>query len=193
MESLARWADITGLDISPEATGFCRERGLSSVCLGSVNELPFPDQTFDGIIGVDVLEHLEDDEGALKDLLRVLRPGGRLIATVPAFQFLWSRRDVQLHHKRRYTRLGFRNRVAAAGFQVRKSTYVNLPLFVPLLAMVKAGRLAAEDKPNLSVDYALVPGPLNGVLAAIAKLEARLLQRVSLPIGTSIACVGVKA
>jgi hypothetical protein len=58
--------------------------------------------------------------------------------------------------------------------------------------MVRTGRLAAEDKPNLKVDYALVPGPLNGVLSAIAKVEASLLTRVSLPLGTSIACVGVK-
>lgn len=190
LQTLSSWADAYGLDVSREAMGFCVERGLATACQGSLNALPFRDDTFDGVIGVDVLEHLDDDEGALRELLRVCRPGGSLIATVPAFQFLWSRRDVQLHHRRRYTLPEFRSKVAGAGFLVRKATYVNLPLFLPLLAMVKTGRLAGG--PNLKVDYALVPGALNRVLSAVVRLEARLLERVSLPIGTSIACVAAK-
>lgn len=191
LKAISSWSDAYGLDVSREAAGYCRERGLTTVCRGGVNALPFRDDTFDGVIGVDVLEHLDDDEGALCELLRVCRPGGRLIATVPAFQFLWSRRDVQLHHKRRYTLPEFRAKVAEAGFLVRKATYVNLPLFLPLLVMVKTGRLTKGDS-DLRLDYALVPGVVNSVLSGIVRLEARLLERVSLPIGTSIACVATK-
>jgi SAM-dependent methyltransferase len=192
LREMASWADAYGLDVSGEAVGYCRERGLATVCQGSVNALPFLDGTFDGVIGVDVLEHLDDDEGALRELLRVCRPGGRLVATVPAFQFLWSRRDEQLHHRRRYTLPQFRTRVAEAGFGVLKATYVNLPLFPPLLAMVKLGRLG-RGGPNLKLDYALVPGAFNGLLRAVVRLEALLLSRMSLPIGTSIACVATKS
>jgi SAM-dependent methyltransferase len=192
LRELTSWADAYGLDLSTEAVGFCRERGLATVCRGSLNALPFRDDTFDGVIGVDVLEHLDDDEGAMRELLRVCRPGGRMVVTVPAFQFLWSRRDVQLHHRRRYRLPEFRGKVAEVGFQVLKTTYVNLPLFPPLLAMVKVGRLG-RGGPNLKMDYALVPGPFNGLLSAIVRWEARLLARVSLPIGTSIACVAAKS
>jgi SAM-dependent methyltransferase len=190
LRELSSWAEAYGLDLEREAVAFCQERGIDRACQGSVNTLPFRDNTFDGIIGVDVLEHLDDDEGALRELLRVCRPGGVLVATVPAFQFLWSRRDVQLHHKRRYTLPQFRARVARAGFQVLKSTYVNLPLFLPLLVMVKTGRLRSGA--NQKVDYALVPGAINRVLGGVFQLEGRLLAHVSLPIGSSIVCVGAK-
>lgn len=191
LQTLSAWSQAYGLDISREAVGYCRERGLATVAQGSLNALPFADDTFDGVIGVDVLEHLDDDEGALREILRICRPGGRLMVTVPAFQFLWSRRDVQLHHRRRYTRPQFAARVAEAGFDVLKATYVNLPLFLPLLAMVKTGRLA-KGGPNLKLDYALVPGAINRVLSWVVRMEARLLARASLPLGTSIACVAVK-
>jgi SAM-dependent methyltransferase len=191
LQELVTWAEAYGLDLSKEAVGYCQERGIATVCQGSLNALPYGDNTFDGIIGVDVLEHLEDDQGALQEILRTCRPGGRLVATVPAFQFLWSRRDVQLHHKRRYTRLQFTARVAQAGFRVLKSTYVNLPLFLPLLAMIKTGHLT-KGGPNLKLDYALVPSAVNRVLSGVIQLEARLLAHISLPLGTSIACVAVK-
>jgi SAM-dependent methyltransferase len=191
LQELTSWADACGLDVSSEAVRLCKERGLATLSQGSLNALPFRDDTFDGVIGVDVLEHLDDDEGALRELLRVCRPGGRLVATVPAFQFLWSRRDVQLHHRRRYTLPQFKARVAEAGFAVLKTTYVNLPLFPPLFAMVKTGRLSGGD-PNLNLDYALVPGVMNWILSAVVRLEARLLARLSLPIGTSIACVATR-
>ena len=191
LREMVSWAEVYGLDVSKEAVGYCRERGLTTVCRGSLNALPFADDSFDGVIGVDVLEHLDDDEEALREILRICRPGGRLVATVPAFQFLWSRRDIQLHHRRRYTRPQFTARVAGAGFQVLKATYVNLPLFLPLLAMVKTGRLSKGD-PNLKLDYALVPAKINSVLSWIFRMEALLLARTSLPLGTSIACVAVK-
>lgn len=191
LQELVTWADAHGLDLSKEAVGYCRERGIATVCQGILNALPYQDNTFDGVIGVDVLEHLDDDEGALREILRICRPGGRLVATVPAFQFLWSRRDVQLHHRRRYTRPQFTARVAQAGFRELKATYVNLPLFLPLLAMVKTGRLT-KGGPNLKLDYALVPAAINRVLSWVVRVEARVLARASLPLGTSIACVAVK-
>ena len=191
LQELVTWAEAYGLDSSKEAVGYCQQRGIHTVCQGSVNDLPYGDNTFDGVIGVDVLEHLDDDEGALREILRICRPGGRLVATVPAFQFLWSRRDVQLHHRRRYTRPQFTASVARAGFRVLKSTYVNLPLFLPLLAMVKTGRLT-RGGPNLKLDYALVPSVLNRVLTGVVRAEAWLLAHAALPLGTSIACVGVK-
>lgn len=113
------------------------------------------------------------------------------MATVAAFQSLWSRRDVQLQHRRRCTRPRFTARVAQAGFRVLKSTYVNPLLFLPLLAVVKVGGLSRGGS-NLKLDYTLVPSTVNRVLSGVIRLEARPLAHASLPLGTSIACVAVK-
>src|SRR3990170_5193646 len=103
LKELSTVGTAYGLDVEAEAMKYCRERGLDALCLGDAAALPYRDNSFDAVVCVDVLEHLDDDGAALADIFRVCKPGGRLLATVPAFQFLWSRRDEQLHHKRRYT------------------------------------------------------------------------------------------
>jgi SAM-dependent methyltransferase len=190
LKQLATWSEAHGLDVSPLAAGYCVERGLDRVFVGDTAHLPFAGEQFDAVICVDVLEHLDDDSAGLREAYRVCKPGGRLIATVPAFQFLWSRRDVQLHHKRRYTLREFRDRVREEGFHILKSSYVNLPLFLPMVAMVKTGMLRSGQ--NVKVDYALVPGPINRLLAAIFRAEANVMRFTNLPIGTSIACVATR-
>ena len=191
LQALCRWAEAYGLDLSQEAVDYCKRRGITTVMRGSLNALPFDAGRFEGLIAVDVLEHLDDDIGALDELFRVARPGGILIATVPAYQFLWSRRDEQLHHKRRYTLRDFRSRIARAGFLPVKATYLNPQLFLPLLALVLLGRTKREGH-TLKVDYGLVPGPMNRLITAIGRLESSILARVSIPVGTSIAVVAVK-
>ena len=171
---------------------YCRERGLERLCLGDAAALPYRSEQFDAVICVDVLEHLEDDRAGLADIQRVLKPGGRLLATVPAFQSLWSRRDVQLHHKRRYRLAELRERVEAAGFRVLKIGYINLIVLFPLWLMVRTGRLSAKEEAKVSVDFALLPGPVNRVLAGVAALESRLATRVNLPVGSSIVCVAAR-
>jgi SAM-dependent methyltransferase len=154
--------------------------------------LPYRDERFDLVISIDVLEHVDDDASALREIYRVCRRGGMLIATVPAFNFLWSRRDEQLHHKRRYSLEQFRSKVSRAGFKVIRATYINMPFFVPLFLMIKTGQLSSRKAPSLKMDYALVPPPLNRILARVVEYEARLLSHTNLPIGSSIACVSVK-
>jgi SAM-dependent methyltransferase len=191
LKELSGWSVAYGLDISPEAAKFCLERDLDRVSLGDITSLPFKDKQFDAVVCVDVLEHVDDDGQALREVRRICKPGGRLIATVPAFQFLWSRRDVQLHHKRRYTLGQFKRRVRGEGFKILKASYVNFPLFVPLLVMVKLGML--RKGASLKVDYALVPGPINRLLSMIFRMESQLVTSTDIPLGTSIACVAAKA
>src|SRR3990172_247858 len=160
LKELSKLGTSYGLDVEQESMKYCRERGLERLCLGDASALPYRAELFDAVICVDVLEHLDDDGAALADIYRVLKPGGRLVATVPAFQSLWSRRDVQLHHKRRY-RLGERG---------RRGT----------------GPLPPEEGAIPSVAFALRPAPINRVLAGVAALESRLAPRVNLPLGSSI-------
>jgi len=192
LKELTRAGVAYGLDVEAESMKYCQERGLDRLCLGDAAALPYRSAQFDAVICVDVLEHLEDDRAGLADIYRVLKPGGRLLATVPAFQWLWSRRDVQLHHKRRYTLEELRERVEAADFRVLKISYINLTVFFPLWLMVKTGRLSAKEEAKVSVDFALLPGPVNRVLAGVAALESRLATRVNLPVGSSIVCVAAR-
>jgi len=93
---------IIGVDQSPEAIRFCAEKGLGEVQLGDVCALPFGDRRFDLVIATDVLEHVQEDLSALRELRRVLKPGRHLLLTVPAFPLLWGLEDEVSHHKRRY-------------------------------------------------------------------------------------------
>jgi SAM-dependent methyltransferase len=192
LKELSRTSVAYGMDVEAESMKYCRERGLERLCLGDAAALPYRSEQFDAVVCVDVLEHLDDDRAALADIYRVLKPGGRLLATVPAFQWLWSRRDVQLHHKRRYTLAELRERVAEAGFRTLKISYINLTVFFPLWLMVKTGRLSAKEDAKVSVDFALLPGPVNRVLAGVAALESKVTSRVDLPVGSSIVCVAAR-
>ena len=192
LKELSRTSVAYGMDVEAESMKYCRERGLERLCLGDAAALPYRSEQFDAVVCVDVLEHLDDDRAALADIYRVLKPGGRLLATVPAFQWLWSRRDVQLHHKRRYTLAELRERVAEAGFRTLKISYINLTVFFPLWLMVKTGRLSAKEDAKVSVDFALLPGPVNRVLAGLAALESKVTSRVDLPVGSSIVCVAAR-
>ena len=192
VEELARFGVVYGVDVSKAAVDYCHGRGLNSVTLGDASALPYQDERFDLVTSIDVLEHVDDDVSALRETYRVCRRGGMLIATVPAFNFLWSRRDEQLHHKRRYNLEQFRSRVSRAGFKVIRTTYINLPFFIPLFLMIKTGQLSSKKAPSLKMDYALVPPPLNRIGVRVVQYEARLLSHTNLPIGTSIACVSVK-
>lgn len=190
LEDLEHYGSPVGMDIAEAAPQYWRKRRLDSVSLADATALPFREEQFDIVIAIDVLEHVDDDVTAVAEMRRVCRPGGKLIATVPAFKFLWSRRDVQCHHVRRYTLEEFRGKLVHGGFRVIKSTYINMPLFFPLLMMVKAGQLSSKRAPSIRMDYALVPPPINKLLSNVVEYEARLLRHISLPIGSSIACVG---
>lgn len=92
-----------GVDVSEEALKYCRQKGLQ-VIQGGADRLPFADNYFDAVISLDMLEHLKDDRKAVEEISRVIKPGGYLIITVPAHQFLWSSHDEFLHHERRYNK-----------------------------------------------------------------------------------------
>ncbi len=191
LKELGKVGRSYGLDISGTALKYCRERGIDSVCMGEASNLPYHDELFDLVISVDVLEHVEDDVGAIREMCRVTKPGGVIIFTVPAFQFLWSRRDEQCHHLRRY-RLGeVKKKTAEAGLQILKATYINLPLLVPLFLLIKGGHLLRRN-PSMKMDYVVVPPPVNKVLGFVVRAEARWLSLADLPLGTSICCVALK-
>ncbi|TMJ97029.1 MAG: class I SAM-dependent methyltransferase [Actinobacteria bacterium] len=183
--------DGVGVDLSIRALSFCRERGLRRLVRGDAAAPPFCDAMFDIVLALDVIEHVEDDRAALGELLRVLRPGGRLIVFTPAFQFLWSVQDRVSHHYRRYTATELRTKLSDAGYVVDKVSYANMLLFPVVLAGRLALRISGRDR-RVSSENDLHPTGSNSVLARIFSAERPLLRRWNLPFGVSLLAVAAK-
>ena len=186
LELLGQFGDAEGVDVSDEALSFCRARGLGSVRKCAAESLPFEDESFDLVTGLDVVEHLDDDLAGLGEMHRVLRPGGRIMVFVPAFMFLWGVQDEVSNHRRRYTLPELRRRVAEAGLIVERATYANIVLFAPILAgrlLMKATGYRPASENDINV------GPLNGFLAWALGAESWWLRRMNFPFGVSIVCI----
>ncbi len=184
MEMFSHRFEAYGLDPSPHAIEFCRQRGLRNLFLGELSAYP-EGEHFDLITFLDVLEHVEDDRGTLVTARRLLNDGGKLLITVPAYPSLWSPLDVMLHHKRRYTQPQLREVVMSAGFSIKHLTYFNTLLFP--VALVR--RVAAKMTGMQSMGDLEIPGKtLNSILKKIFELERPLLPKASLPFGLSLLC-----
>ncbi|NWF80844.1 MAG: class I SAM-dependent methyltransferase [Chloroflexi bacterium] len=184
---LQRYGEVIGLDYSPDAAALGAERLPGRFTRGSVLGLPFADASFDLVTSYDVLYHrgVPDEATALAETRRVLRPGGHLLIRLPAYEWLRSRHDRQVHTRRRYTARALQTMLATAGFSVERCSYV-LSLLFPLAA---AARLLERFTPDRGDESAMaLPGPAaNAVLRAPMALEAAWLGLGgNLPFGLSV-------
>ena len=183
---LSKYGDAEGVDISEDALAFCRERGLQKVTHGAAEELPYDDGTFDLVTALDVVEHIDDDLAGLREMRRVLRPGGHVLLFVPTFMFLWGLQDDVSNHRRRYRLSELRKVLERAGFEVERSTYANIMFFTPILVIRQLMRLTglkAETENNINVPA------LNGVFGWLLGSESTILRYTNLPFGVSGLCV----
>jgi len=186
LDELQRYGEVHGIELDPEAAQAARARGSGEVRIGRLEELPWEPATFDLITCLDVVEHTPDDRVTLAELRRVCRPGGWLLVTVPAYQWLWSLHDEANHHYRRYSRRALRAAALAAGWRVERMTSFNSLLLAPAAAVRLAQR---SRRPHNGYTPAIRLGPawLNAVLEQPLRLEARwLAQRRTLPAGLSL-------
>jgi SAM-dependent methyltransferase len=152
---------------------------------GLLGQAPLADNSFDLVLALDVLEHIEDDVAALKDALRLLRKGGLLLVTVPALPMLWGGQDVVSHHQRRYTRRSLATLFNNAGISGYEINYFNTLLF-PLAASVRlASRALGINQADNELRYSR-PGFTNNLLARIFGIESALITRTRMPIGVSL-------
>jgi ubiquinone/menaquinone biosynthesis C-methylase UbiE len=188
MKELEAYGTVTGIDISERAVAYCKERGLSPD-VGSADKLPYPDNFFDTVVIMDVLEHLENDSLGAQELLRVLKTGGTAIITVPAFMFLWSVTDELSNHYRRYTRKELVNLLQKNGLIIKRTTYFNTLLF-PAIAAIRiiVRLLGIQMKSENHVGGSLI----NKILYGVFSSEIRLLSYLSFPAGVSILAVAKK-
>jgi len=190
MVELARYGSVTGVEISPVSVEAARARGVGEVLQGSITDLPFEDASFDAAVSLDVIEHLEDDRAALRELRRVVVPGGALLVTVPAYQWLWSSHDTINQHHRRYNRATLLDAAASAGWRCERVTYFNsllLPVAIALRVLERVRPASGGGSPDLWIP----PAPLNRALEQPLHIEAAIIGRNghALPAGLSLLAV----
>jgi SAM-dependent methyltransferase len=160
------------------------------VC-GSAMALPFLDEAFDVVCAFDVVEHCEDDALAVGELARVLAPGGRMLLSVPAYQWAWSDHDVQAGHHRRYTRRRLSGLVEGTGMTILRSTYAFGSVF-PLFVAERARRRLRSPADGSDSRLPAVSPRADKVLMGLSGLDGRILRRTNLPFGSSIFLAAVK-
>jgi len=191
MEALADLGEIHGCDLSGDALEMCRARGDWELSCSTVEAMAYPDEQFDVVVSADVLEHVPDDARAMREAARVLRPGGLLVAAVPAHMWLWSEHDEALGHLRRYSRSQFRALVEGAGLQTKKLTEA-VALALPAVLMYRAMRRLTRRVGRPKTSLVRLPGVLNRLLIGLLDIENALMPCISLPLGTSLVCAAVK-
>lgn len=184
---LAGLGDVIGIDIAPEAVSNRASTCPESLCAASISSAPFPDRTFDLVVGLDVLEHIEDDAAVMRELYRICKPGGRLLLTVPAYDWLHSSHDEALGHYRRYTTRRIARLMRDVGFRPIKLSYSVTAPFPVATAFRLVRRLFGSRGGS---DLSEVPRPLNSILTAVMRAEAAFLRRANLPFGLSVVAIG---
>lgn len=189
-KALEKYGRVLAVDASAAATTIARTRGLD-VARMDAGRLALPDATFDLVVVLDVIEHLYDDASAVRELRRVLKPGGVLLVTVPAYKWLWSSHDVANHHWRRYRRGELKQVLLGANMDVEVCSYVMMSMLLPAAAYRLLERLPgrAVSEEEAHVRFTSVPPLLNWALSHAAAWGGHLAGRVWLPFGLSIAAV----
>jgi 2-polyprenyl-3-methyl-5-hydroxy-6-metoxy-1,4-benzoquinol methylase len=191
LQELSHLGAVEGIDISEEALQFCRKRGLDNVSHADVLDLPFASDRFDFVTALDVLEHLDDDTGALREFRRVLKPGGRVFIFAPAHRWLWSLQDDVSQHKRRYVARTLREAVEKSGLTVERQTYVSTFL-LPVIFLGRQWLKVRLRFREFNTENNLHPEWSNGILRGIFQIEIPILRRMNMPFGASLLCVARK-
>ncbi len=183
---LGEFGSVDALELDDEARAVAEQRLGKSVMRAPLPELAgVPERHYDLIGAFDVIEHIDDDQAALASIAGRLKPGGKLVVTVPAHQWMWSAHDVVNHHKRRYSKRALRALVQGSSLKLERSGYFNSLLFPLAVAERLSSKLRGKDDADLS----LPPRLLNAALERVFALERHLVARLPLPPGLSLFAV----
>jgi len=175
-----------GIDKSEIALSFCRQRGLK-VRQSLTNQLDYTDNSFDLVMALDVLEHIANEQETLKEIKRVLKPGGIFVATVPAHQFLWSVHDEALHHFRRYNKKRFLG-IFSDNFAIEYISYIHMFILFPAMLLRLVGKIIRRTDKKSDVHHSgKLVNILMGLIYQIEFFIFRLFKK--LPFGLSLIIV----
>ena len=189
-KTLSMYGLVWGIETHKDSAELCREMGYSDVWTGKIENAAYPDEMFDIITCVDVLEHVEKDIEGLYQCYRMLKKGGHMFLTVPAGQLFFSRNEQQYGHYRRYDLLPLKEKIATAGLQVLETGYFNLFLLPPIVLvrklidiLLKAGIL------NKPVEEIKLPFLIDRLFKLVFNIELLLLKKHRFPYGLSLLVV----
>jgi SAM-dependent methyltransferase len=187
----AAWKhEVVGVECSERALAYARRKLGDRVRQGSLpDEVDLPEASYDVVLLTDVLEHIEDDAGSARTALQLLRPGGVVVATVPAYQWLYSPRDAQHHHFRRYSKRQFRALWTSDEAEIELLSHYNTLLFPPAAAVRLASKVWRHSAEAAAGDLHVPASPMNRLLNYTMSSERSLLGRVPLPFGLSLVAV----
>jgi SAM-dependent methyltransferase len=189
---LRRFGPVIAMDVARRALEVAGGRGIA-VAQASIARLPARASAFDLVVALDVLEHVEDDAGAAREMHAVLRPGGLLLVTVPAYPWLWSGHDEALGHRRRYLRRPLIAALERGGFEVVFCAYA-MASILPAAVLVRLyERWIRRGPARRESGYVPVPAPLNALLAWLTSAGSRVLPWIRMPFGLSLVAVARRA
>ncbi|MBA3834261.1 MAG: class I SAM-dependent methyltransferase [Sphingomonas sp.] len=183
---LGRFGEVDGVEIDGEARAIAEKRTGRPVSQAPLPELPGVERgAYDLVAALDVVEHIDDDQATIEALASCLKPGGKLVVTVPAHQWMWSKHDELNHHKRRYSKRQLGRLIDDSPLSLDSIGYFNSLLF-PLAV---GARLASELTGGGGGDDSLPPKPVNYLFERCFAAERGLIGKVPLPPGLSLFAV----
>lgn len=194
LEPMSEYGRVIGTDVTFRGLEHCARRGFPRLLASHGTHGPILDDSLDCITAFDALEHIEDDVGALAEIQRMLKPGGVLIASGPAYQFLFAQQDRITHHFRRYTLGELQRKSRQVGLEVLKGSYINFFLFPAILPAVLAMKAKqaltrpSDEGAGSNVGIG-IPAWVNESLARLFSFEAKVLKTLSVPAGHSVIIV----
>jgi SAM-dependent methyltransferase len=186
LDMLGRFGTVDAVEMDDAARAVASERLGRPAAMSTLPELEGVERgAYDLVALLDVLEHVEDDRASLVSIAERLRPSGKVLLTVPAHPWMWSAHDVVNHHKRRYTKSGFRKVLEDAGLRIELLSYFNSLLFPVAAAARLAGRVTGKE----DSDDKLPPAPLNKAFEFLFGLERYAIGRLPFPPGVSLVAI----
>jgi 2-polyprenyl-3-methyl-5-hydroxy-6-metoxy-1,4-benzoquinol methylase len=192
---LKKHGEVIGIDVSDEAIKYGKQNGIEDIYSSDIvniqNNKNLKDKKFDLIFALDVLEHIQEDKTAMKNIYGMLNTDGLFITTVPAHKFLWSEHDESLHHKRRYHMYEITKKLEDSNFTISDKSYFIFFLFPIVFAYRLWGNITGKSAyPKTS--YVILPKTLNNLFINLLKIEAKMIKYFRLPIGVTIVVVAKK-
>lgn len=191
LKMLAAFGDVQGVEVDETAIRYARDRRIAPIFSGKLPDgVPCDQNSLDLVTMFDVLEHVPEDAESLVTVYRILRPGGYLLLTVPAFRFLWGPHDIAHHHQRRYRAAMLKKALTDAGFKIQTLSYFNTWLFPAIVAV----RLLRKIFPGAGsgAEVGVPPGFINDALHRLFRSERLFLTRFALPFGVSLLAIARK-